>query len=275
MKHILLGGLLLFLCSCSSKQDHSTAQTQTRAKQPTGLQGKWYYTAYTDSTILDRTIYKYAGACASYAYELNFLATQPDSCAFTGYHESTRMPIRATGPGTYRVGTDPDTAIFGQYWEIKLTRRNQQECLELKERWNSAADEKKRADPHTYLFFRRKTDFPTSDLALQRYFAQHLLAGTYRDTATQQEVQLLPNLRIRGLGAADTFALRIDFWQMGPQRDMLDLVDTDRDSVQSLHWFFEKNFLILQSVTNEYDEGGDYADSVPDSTLHVLERIGA
>ncbi len=248
----------------------------TNASIPDFPTGIWHYTAYIDSTIFYKSIFKYAWTFASFAYEVAFDTKQPDSCYFKGYHEDFKLPLKKVSNYVYQAG---DTV---QYYV--LTFENNFSQLKIKEYHNNKYW-KQKADPATYIYKRADKNIKS----LSKYFIDNILKDKY--IASGHSVLFSDSLiskddfsdyyGIYGIDSAATYEVVIDFWEMVPQMDLINLFDKSGHFIKQYNWSFIGGKLILRNVHNVYKDGdkvvsnsseGDFAGGEADDIAYEFEK---
>ncbi|PSR52577.1 hypothetical protein AHMF7605_03065 [Adhaeribacter arboris] len=219
--------------------------------------GKWYFLPYTDSTIINKSIFKYSQSCASFAYMISYDSSNPDSIFFKGYHEETMMPLIKRSDTIFWAG---DTI---QHWEI--TFNNDFSSLQFQEYMDKSYAHK--ADPRLFQFAKSVKEI--QNLAI--YFNKFILAGAYKNE--QSKVRFTDKFEVVGIDNAATYELVIDFWEMVPQMDLINLFDKKGELLKQLNWEYDGEILKLRNVRQIYDKDGDLDRGVAEDIIYELKKI--
>jgi len=210
----------------------------------------WYLIEYLDSTIMNKQIYKYSGACASYAYKISVDRTKMDSINLIGYHETWKYRLDMIDETTYTMGGE------SQYWKIKLD----DERLTIQEFFRDH-------DTIANVFAKRK-DIPS----LKEYFSQNILTGTYIKEQDNSTVKINQDFTITGLDSISSYNLILDFWEEGNGMDGMYL-KTKTGSFEEYHWWFEDQKLNLRKIRAAYENETGWVDAELVGKTIVLKRI--
>ena len=261
---LLVFGMISLACnnSLSSQNNNKEIVTITEISIPTA---KWFYRPYTDSSINRQSIFKYSNSCASFAYEVLYDKNNPDSILFKGYNENMKLPLIRISDNIYWAG---DTI---QHWVLKFLDGFSR--MTLKEYMDKSYANK--ADSKTYLFDREDKDIES----LSKHFIKNILAGKYK--SQNHEIILTDELiktdefsdyyKIIGIDSVDTYEAVINFWEMVPQMDLINLFRKDGSFYKQYNWQFENNKLILRRVKEIYKDG-DFSGGVAENVDYELEK---
>jgi hypothetical protein len=252
MKHVINSIFILALVSCTNIQKND------KKSNDKFLEGKWYYTAYIDSTVLNKRIHDYSWTVASLSYEVTFDNTNPDSCYFKGYHEETMMPLKKVGDNQYWAGDSI------QHWTMTFENRKGTMIMEMNEYMDKSYSQK--ADPRTY-YFEKRNEISED---IKTYFSRNIFKGIYKDSI--REIEFKDNFQVTGIDSATTFDVVLDFWEMVPQMDLIYFVEKDGKNATRYNWTFTDDKLILKTVQDKYNDG-DFDGGVADSTVCVLQKV--
>lgn len=254
---------ILLACKQSQNKKNELVETIIEDEIPSAI---WHYSAYLDSIITKKTIFKYSWTCASFAYEIAYDKSNPDSILFTGYNEVFKMPLVKKDFHTYWAG---DTI---QHWILNFS--NDYNSLTIKEYMYPTYAQK--ADPNAYDFLKIGTKIDT----LSKYFIKNILAGNYK--TDDKEISLTDYFessdgfsdyyKIIGIDSAFTYSLVINFWEMVPQMDLINLYREDGTFYKNLNWSFNEDTLILRNVKEKYKDG-DFDGGIADTILYKLLKI--
>jgi len=220
----------------------------------------------TDSTIINKSIFKYSYSCASFMYEIIFDKKKPDSIFFKGYNESSYMHLTRISNKVYRTG---DTI---QYWVI--TFEIGFNSLTIKEYMKKSYAQK--ADPNTFRFDKSEND-PGK---LSKYFIDNILAGQYKD-GDQKIVftnRLVSNdgfydyYKVDGIDSVKTYDVVINFWDMVPQMDLVRFYNSEGWMMKQYEWEFEGKVLNLRRVEIIYTNAGDFDRGIAKKVVYSLEK---
>lgn len=245
--------------------DHITEEIQERSTG--GLpNGNWHYTAYTDSTIYHKSVFRYSWSCASFAYQIIYDRSNSDSIKFIGYNEQVTLPLTKKDENTYWAG---DTI---QHWILKFSRDYSQ--LNMLEYIDPSYANK--ADPKTYNF--KLTEKKITRLS--KHFVSNIFKGSYINDTLR--IELTDNLKksepftdyyeLNGFGDYQTYSIVINFFEMVPQMDLINFYDKRGAFVKQYHWKFNNEELFLFNVQEIYDEGGDFSGGKPTDVAFILKR---
>lgn len=270
MKQIAICILILSLFSCSNQTDKKQNDEQT-SKETTEIissklpSGSWYYSAYIDSTIFHKSVFKYSYTCASFAYQITFDTNKPDSIHFIGYHEQTILPLIKKDVKTYWAGDEI------QHWELKFN--DDFSKLTFTEYMDPTYAHK--ADLKTYYFSLTENKI----LSPSKHFVSNILKGVYKNDTLQ--IELTANLikkddftdfyELKGVNGFQTYSIAVDFWEMIPQMDLIYFYDKNGDAIY-YNWTFDNDDLVLRNVEEIYEDG-DFAGGKPTDVAFRLKRV--
>jgi len=262
---LFIGGIFCFSCnnSTDSQNDKKEIAAITDSIIPTA---NWFYKPYTDSSIIRQSIFKYSYSCASFAYEVSYDKKNPDSILFKGYNENMKLPLIRKSENMFWAG---DTI---QHWV--LTFLDGFSGITLKEYMDKSYANK--ADPKSYHFDREDKDIKS----LSKHFIKNILAGKYK--SQNHEIILTDELvksdnfsdyyKIIGIDSVETYEVVINFWEMVPQMDLINLFRKDGSFYKQYNWQFVNNKLILRRVKELY-KNGDFSGGVAENVVYELEKI--
>lgn len=262
---------ILTLYSCSNKVEgqHSNEQNNLGTTNKVTYEipdGRWSYSAYLDSTVIEKSIFKYSDGPASFAYNIVYNSNKPDSILLIGYNENIILPLTQKDIRTYWAGDKI------QHWV--LTFNDNYSRLFIKEYMDPTYAHK--ADPEEYLFLKSDRDIGK----LSNYFVSNILKGKYFSDTVELEITnklvskdgFTDYYEIKGIEGIKTFSITINFWEMVPQIDMIYFYNPKGNYVRQYNWSFSKDELILRDVEEIYEDG-DFAGGKPTDTAYKLKRF--
>lgn len=267
MKRLIIYTLILTLLSCSNQTDKQIKEKQDlQETNNSGLtSGEWYYSPYVDSTIFNKSIFKYSYTCASFAYQIIYDTNRPDSILFVGYHEQTVLPLIKKEEKMYWAGDKT------QHWVLKFN--DDFSKLTFKEYMDPTYANK--PDPKEYVFTKADKKIKQN---LSRHFILGILKGKYINDSL--EVELTDRLikrddftdfyELKGLNNLKTYSIAIDFWEMIPQMDLIYFYD-NKGNASYYNWTFENADLVLRHVEEIYEDG-DFAGGKPTEVAYRLKK---
>jgi hypothetical protein len=233
----------------------------TSSAIPSGI---WYYVAYTDSTIIHKSIFKYSYTCASFAYQITIKSDKPDSVHFIGYHEQAVLPLIKKDEFTYWAGNEI------QHWVLNYNVDFSE--FTLKEYMNPTYANK--PDPRVYLFTRAKNKVIYN---ISEHFSSFIFKGKYVNDSL--EIVLSDSLlnsdgyndfyEVIGFENYKSYSIAIDFWEMIPQMDLINFYD-EKGNVTSYNWTFEE--LVLRSVQILFEDG-DFVGGKATDVVYRFRRM--
>jgi hypothetical protein len=260
---IIIASILFIACHNSSNKKVQQIDTLIPDDIPTST---WHYSSYVDSTIANKSIYKYSWTCASFAYEIDYDKRNPDSIQFTGYNESFKLSLSKKKEHIYWAG---DTI---QHWIITFS--NDYSSLQIKEYMYPTYA--KKADPEIYKFVKDNKRIGM----LSEYFIKNILSGKYRNE--EIEISLTDKFestdgfsdkyKITGIDSASTYEVVINFWEMVPQMDLINLYRQDGSFYKQYNWSFNNDTLILRNVREIYKDGG-FDGGIAEDVVFKIEKI--
>ena len=243
MKQILTVIFLILFISSLLGQDKSNLEESIQVEN-------WYLIEYLDSTIINKKIYKYSGACASYAYKITFDRNNMDSISFIGYHESWKDKLDEWDEVSYTMGDD------SQYWKINFDN----ESLTIQEFF--------RDHDTTANIFSRRENIPP----LKEYFSKNIFTGTYIRESNNSTIIFNNDYTITGLDSIVNYSLIIDFWEEGNGMDGMYLYTKD-GNFEEYHWWFDGRNLNLRKVRGAYENESDWIKAKVVGETTVLKKI--
>lgn len=272
MKQILIFVTIFSLFSCENQAKKQSNNEQTLAETEEFISssipiptGNWFYSAYIDSTIFHKSIFKFSYTCASFAYQISYDTNNPDSIHFIGYHEKIILPLIKKDDKTYWAGDDI------QHWVLKFNDNFSK--FALKEYIDPTYT--KKAEPKTYYFNLTENKIAS----LSKHFVSNILKGVYENDTLQIELTEKLNeksaftdfYKLKGIDEFKTYSIAIDFVEMIPQMDLIYFYNKDGNST-SYNWSFDNDDLILKHVEIIHEDG-DFVGGKPTEVAFRLRKV--
>jgi hypothetical protein len=272
MRHatILIFFLILIFSNCKNRDSKYEYNADSKIDtsgviksvdlQSIDIYGNWFLPEYTDSTIKYKKVYYFSVEfpIAMFGYEISI--TKSDSVIFRGYHDGGKYALEYISKNKYRAGDK------NQYHTLTFVKDKVGSKLIVKE----FVDPKMafKADPKEYSFYRKDLSVGIEG----SYFVRNILAGDYVDIKTKAKLVLKDNLELLGVDSLNRYSIETDPWGMVPQMDIIYFYYGDYNKHASYNWRFEDDYLILSSIINLYDKGGDYDGAKVDKEVYRLRK---